>query len=334
MGGYGEGMSSSDVVMCDPMVSGFMRYLEAERNASEHTLSAYLQDIEQFAGFVREENGRPPYDWAKVDRFHARRFLMVFQKAGAAPATTARKLASLRSFFRYLERESVIMANPFGGLRGPKQPRALPDVLSVAEIERLLQAPALRHARESKDNKKPRMAPFLAYAMLRDTAILEVLYSTGARVGEAVGMRVQDLDLLGGVVVVRGKGKKERLCPLGGPAIRAVRAALERAAAFFPEGAGRGSGSVPLFRNKHGGPLTARSVERMMKQALTEAGISASYSPHALRHSFATHMLDAGADMRCVQELLGHASLSTTQIYTHVSVERLRQVYAEAHPRA
>ncbi|MFU8780294.1 MAG: tyrosine recombinase [Kiritimatiellia bacterium] len=323
----------SDAVLQDSRVAGFVRYLEAERNASDHTLAAYLQDIEQFAGFVWETEHKAPYDWPQVDRFHARRFLMVFQKSGAAPATTARKLASLRSFFRYLEREAVIVTNPFGGLRGPKQPRALPDVLSVAEIERLLQAPAQRFARESQTNKRPRAAPFRAYAMQRDTALLEVLYSTGARVGEAVGMRVQDLDLLGGVVVVRGKGKKERLCPLGGPAIRAVRAALETAAVLFAS-VGRTVNGIPLFRNKDGGALTARSVERMMKQALLEVGVSAAYSPHALRHSFATHMLDAGADMRCVQELLGHASLSTTQIYTHVSVERLRQVYAEAHPRA
>lgn len=318
-------MNKVDALLQDPAIAGFIRYLEAERNASEHTASGYVQDIRQFAEFVWE-NEKPPFAWERTDRFHARRFLMHFQKAGAAPATTARKLASLRSFFRYLERESNVTLNPFGGLRAPKQPRHLPDVLSIAEITRLIQAPALRYARATEDGKT---SDFLHYAMLRDTAVLEVLYSTGARVSEAAGMTMRDVDFLGGVVLVRGKGKKERICPLGGPAIRSLRKALEAAKAYFPT-----VRNPPLFRNKHGGPLTTRSMERLMKQALIDAGISASYSPHALRHSFATHMLDAGADMRCVQELLGHASLSTTQIYTHVSIERLRQVYTEAHPRA
>ncbi len=318
-------MSEADAILRDPAVAGFIRYLEAERNASEHTTSGYLQDIGQFAGCIWEDT-KPPLPWGTTDRFQARRFLMHFQKAGAAPATTARKLASLRSFFRYLEREDIVSLNPFGGLRAPKQPRNLPDVLSVAEIGRLVQAPAQRYARVTQDGKT---SDFLRYAMLRDTAVLEVLYSTGARVGEAAGMTLQDLDIVGGVVLVRGKGKKERICPLGNPATQALRKALETAEHCFSP-----VRNPPLFRNKHGGALTARSMERLMKQALIDAGISASYSPHALRHSFATHMLDAGADMRCVQELLGHASLSTTQIYTHVSVERLRQVYAQAHPRA
>ena len=322
-------MNQADIVIQDAAVAGFLRYLEVERNASAHTTAGYLQDIGQFVAFVWEE-AKPPFAWQEVDRFHGRRFLMLFQKASAAPATTARKLASLRSFFRYLERESIVATNPFGGLRAPKQPRTLPDVLSVAEINRLLEAPKVRYAREQESGtSSARTAGFQQYAMLRDTAILEVLYSTGARVGEAAGMCLQDLDLVGGVILVRGKGKKERMCPLGGPATRAVRATLAAADTLFGN-----MRNPPLFRNKHGGALTARSMERLMKQALIDASISASYSPHALRHSFATHMLDAGADMRCVQELLGHASLSTTQIYTHVSVERLRQVYADAHPRA
>ncbi len=318
-------MNPTDALLCDPVVAGFVRYLEAERNASYHTTDAYLQDIAQFAAFIWE-TAKPPYAWQDTDRFQARRFLMLFQKAEAAPATTARKLASLRSFFRYLERENRVTTNPFGGLRAPKQPRNLPDVLSVAEIDRLLKAPAKRSDRNRQRGKS---TSFLQYAILRDTAVLEVLYSTGARVGEAAGMTKQDLDLLGGVILVRGKGKKERMCPLGRPAIKALRETMQYAQTLFPS-----QRNPPLFRNKHGGPLTARSMERLMKKALLDAGISTSYSPHALRHSFATHMLDAGADMRCVQELLGHASLSTTQIYTHVSVERLRQVYAQAHPRA
>lgn len=322
---YSFPMNAPDCAIQDPAIAGFLRYLEVERNASSYTVDAYLQDISQFTAFIWDE-AAPPFPWRETDRFHARRFLMLFQKAEAAPATTARKLASLRSFFRYLERESFIKLNPFGGLRAPKQPRNLPDILSVTEIDRLLEAPSQRYAQEKETGKTN---PFRHYVMLRDTALLEVLYSTGARVGEAAGMTQQDLDLLSGVILVRGKGKKERICPLGAPASRAVRKALDAANTLFPP-----IRNPPLFRNKHGGALTTRSMERLMKKALLDAGISVSYSPHALRHSFATHMLDAGADMRCVQELLGHASLSTTQIYTHVSVERLRQVYAATHPRA
>jgi integrase/recombinase XerC len=169
------------------------------------------------------------------------------------------------------------------------------------------------------------------YFALRDRALLETLYSTGARVSEVAAMTQKALDLLAGVVIVRGKGKKERLCPLGNPAARAIRAAMQEADSIWPSA---GKQAVPLFRNKRGEPLTPRSIERMMKTMLTEAGLSADFSPHALRHSFATHLLDAGADLRCVQELLGHASLSTTQIYTHVSVERLKKVYQDSHPRA
>lgn len=319
----------------DPAVAGFVRYLEVERNASRHTVAAYLQDLLQFAAFVWED-APAPYDWTTADRFHARRFLMAFQKSGSAPATTGRKLASLRSFFRHLEREDQVTVNPFTGLHGPKQPRNLPDVLSVAEVERLLAVPMQVYEREVKTGRTAgpggrSKEPFTRYFALRDQAILEVLYSTGARVSEAAGMTAKDLDLLSGVVVVRGKGKKERLCPLGGPAARALRAAMQAAESIWESGQKR---STPLFRNKRGEPLTPRSIERMMQKMLPEAGLSADFSPHALRHSFATHLLDAGADLRCVQELLGHASLSTTQIYTHVSIERLKKVYQDAHPRA
>jgi len=321
-------------IEADSAVAGFVRYLEGERNASAHTVAGYLQDLRQFAAFVWEE-AQPPYDWTTADRFHARRFLMVFQKSGSAPATTGRKLASLRSFFRHLEREQRVSVNPFTGLHGPKKPRDLPDVLAVDEIDRLIAVPMLVYERECKTG---RMAgpggrskePFTRYFALRDRAILEVLYSTGARVSEVAGMTHGDLDAGAGVVLVRGKGKKERLCPLGEPALAGLRDALDLAGSIW-DAAGKGT---PLFRNKDGAGLTTRSIERMMKVMLPEAGLSAEFSPHALRHSFATHLLDAGADLRSVQELLGHASLSTTQIYTHVSIERLKKVYQDAHPRA
>ncbi len=307
----------------DPALARFMAYLAHERNASEHTLSNYARDIGQFAALTWGDEARPPFAWNAPDRFAARRFLVVIQKAGHQPATTARKLASLRSFYRYQMREGLVDQNPFGGLRPPKRGRELPDVLSVAEVQRLIEAPARQAATpEGRD-------PADRYAVARDTALLETLYSTGGRISEIAGLREQDVDLIAGMIKVRGKGRKERFCPLGAPAVRALRAVLELGAARW--GGGR---DQPVFRNRAGGRITPRSIERLMKTHLAAAGLDHRFSPHALRHSFATHLLDAGADLRSVQELLGHASLSTTQIYTHVSVERLRTVYNAAHPRA
>ena len=314
------------------MVTAFAAYLTTEKNASRHTVTGYVQDIGQFIATAWAA-ASAPYAWERADRFTARRFLVAFQKAGMQPATTARKLASLRSFYRFMQREERVTQNPFAGLRPPRRPQRLPDVLSVAEVERLLAAPQSVWQADQERAGRDGAGSTREYAALRDTAVMELLYSTGARVGEAAALREQDVDLLSGVVKVRGKGKKERLCPLGGPACRAVRAALRKGAEFWPVEARR-AGLRPLFLNLKGGPLTARSIERMMKRYLATAGVGAAFSPHALRHSFATHMLDAGADLRSVQELLGHASLSTTQIYTHVSIERMKQVYSEAHPRA
>ncbi len=322
-------MSTDSIVSSDSAVTGFMNYLAVERNASRHTIVAYMQDIEQFVAFVWEDE-TAPFDWRSVDRFQARRFLMEFQRCGSAPATTGRKLASLRSFYKFMERESLVSINPFTGLRAPKQPRKLPNVLSVQEIGRLLGSPVRVYEHLQAKARKP-LDPLISYFALRDQAILEVLYSTGARVSEAASLTEKDMDLLSGFVTVRGKGKKERLCPIGGPASRALRLALAQADVLW---AGKNKAVKPLFRNKRGEPITPRSIERMMKKYLAEAGLSAEYSPHALRHSFATHLLDAGADLRSVQELLGHASLSTTQIYTHVTIERLKRVYKDAHPRA
>jgi site-specific recombinase XerD len=199
------------------------------------------------------------------------------------------------------------------------------------DVGRLLDAP--HKAEPAPDaNKSPRAKMFDDYARLRDTAILELLYSTGMRVSELTGLTADRIDYLSGVVKVRGKGKKERLCPIGNPATRALKAALAAREGWLLTLGKRGSAA--LFLNKHGGGLTVRSVERMLKKYAALVGLSPNLSPHALRHSFATHLLDAGADLRSVQELLGHASLSTTQIYTHVSIERLKQVYEQAHPRA
>jgi integrase/recombinase XerC len=312
----------------DNNVRHFVQYLENERNASAHTISAYLADIGQFAGSALDALPSGENPWRSVDRFKARKFLVRFQKMGASPATTGRKLSSLRSFYRFLQREEVVKSNPFLGLRAPKPVRNLPEVLSVSEVERLLEAPrtVLKHMLKGRPPDAVQ-----DYAARRDTAILEVLYSTGARVSELTGLDTNDIDLLSGLVKVRGKGKKERLCALGRPACTALRAMQEAADSLW---LGAGRKQAPAFRNVKGGRLTTRSVERLMKRYLATAGLGTHVSPHALRHSFATHMLDAGADLRSVQEMLGHASLSTTQIYTHVTVERLKRVYEDTHPRA
>ena len=314
----------------DPWVEQFVRHLVSERNASAHTVSGYLQDLAQFVALVwPDPQARPPFDWRQPDRFAARGFLVKFSKEGAAPATTRRKLSSLRAFYRFLEREEAIERNPFGGLRGPRLSKHLPQILSVTQVLALLEAPVKALAGREQGGGK--VDPHAVYAALRDAAIFELLYSTGARISEAAGLTRRQVDLIGGAVRVRGKGKKERLCALGRPSVLALEKMFETAELLWPEAAKDAS---PIFLNLQGGPLTPRSMERNMKGWLVAAGLPPEITPHKLRHSFATHLLDAGADLRSVQELLGHASLTTTQIYTQVTVERLKEIYRHAHPRA
>lgn len=308
----------------DPWVVRFAESLRGERNASPHTVSNYVRDIEQFA-LASWPESKPPHPWAECNRMSARHFLVQFQKEGAAPATTGRKASSLRSFFRFLIREGAVRENPFSGVQTPKRGRPLPRGMSVEEVGRLLDAPQARLRERPAERAAVRARAEAAAA--RDAAILEVLYSTGMRIQECATLTEDRIDFLGGVIRVYGKGRKERLCPMGAPASRALRRALE----YRTRGTGRSS---PVFQNSRGGRMTVRSMQRMMKTCLIHAGLNPNLSPHSLRHSFATHLLDAGADLRSVQELLGHASLSTTQIYTHVSIERMREVYERAHPRA
>jgi integrase/recombinase XerC len=312
----------------DPCVEHFVKYLQGEKNASEHTVSNYLIDIRQFIELIWGEESKPPYNWKEADRFSARKFLVFFQKLEMEPTTTGRKLSALRSFYKFLVREEYVPLNPFSGLHLPKKGNYLPAVLSMKEVEQLLAAPHAMAAAEKPNGL------FQEYIPVRDTAILEVLYSTGMRIGELVNLTESRIDILSGIVSVLGKGKKERLCPLGRPAERALQNALAWRQDIWLSLGIKGDPRRVIFLNKHGGPLTARSIERMMKTYVGYCGLKPSISPHALRHSFATHLLDNGADLRSVQELLGHASLSTTQIYTHVSVEKLKRVYEEAHPRA
>ena len=317
--------------MNDPCIEHFVQYLEGEKNASEHTISNYLVDIRQFCEIVWGEDAKPPYKWKEADRFAARKFLVFFQKLELSPATTGRKLSALRSYYKFLLREEYVEQNPFSGLNLPKKGNYLPQILSVAEVGKLLDAPA--RLTEQQQSTNPKQQLWRDYMVARDSAILELLYSTGMRINELVKLPEESIDLLSGVARVRGKGKKERLCPLGSPATRAMIKNLElRENIWILEG--KRDARSPVFLNKNGGPISARSIERMMKKYVLFCGLNAELTPHSLRHSFATHLLDAGADLRSVQELLGHASLSTTQIYTHVSVERLKEVYQLAHPRA
>ena len=316
----------------DPAVTLFARFLEGERNASPHTLSGYLQDIGQLCAFLWPPVtgcAPPPFPWATVTRDHARAFLTASHRTGASPATTRRKLASLRTFYRYLERESLVTLNPFAGLRGPRLGKHLPAILDIPQIESLLRAPldALRRHRERHGTTSPPTE----YAALRDTALFEVLYSTGARVSEITALTWGDINFGNGTTIVTGKGRKQRLCVLGAPACDALRHLRLTADLLWQGGA---ANARPLFLNLKGNPLTTRSIERQMKTWLHATGLPPHATPHKLRHSFATHLLDNGADLRTVQEMLGHASLSTTQIYTHTSIERLKHAYDDAHPRA
>lgn len=315
----------------DHALDSFTRYLQNERDASAHTVASYRIDIIQFANLVLKKNPEESeIDWKSVNVYDARNFVVLLQEEeGESKTSIQRKLSGLRSFYRYLMREGISEVNPFIGLASPKRQKLLPKYMTVDEVAHLLDAPASywKNAYE-KDIAKDEGSAIFAAA--RDAAMLEVIYSGGLRISEAAGLNLADADLLTGVMKVRGKGKKERFCGLGGPAIRAIRK-------YLPIRRTRTSNErreAPLFVNKDGTRLTPRSFQRNFKLYLREANLPMDMTPHKLRHSFATHLLDAGADLRSVQELLGHENLSTTQIYTHISSERLKAVYNKAHPRA
>ena len=312
----------------DPLVASFLQHLRAERNASEHTIAAYYGDLVQFAAMVWPQQETCP--WPGVTSDDGRSFLIALREAGLARTTINRKLSSLRSFFRYLIREEHVPGNPLAGIASLKAPRRLPIVLSENEVAQLLAAPAQYWGRQGAEGTDDD-GRFHDFAAARDIAILEVIYSGGLRISEALGLDLADIDFLGHSFRVRGKGKKERLCMLGRPAAGSLRDYLAQRQRVGLRGR-RDPG--PLFLNHEGDRLSARSVQRFFKRYLAEAGLPASVTPHKLRHSFATHLLDHGADLRSVQEMLGHESLSTTQIYTHVTKERLLAAYDKAHPRA
>ncbi len=291
----------------------FLRYLSVERNCSDLTIKSYREDLELLYGFLCDTLPSSPRP-SKITPLDLRKYVSALHESGYAKSSVSRRLASMRSYFKFCQREGLCATNPAKPLRNPRRERKLPHFLTGSEIGQLLSAP-------SKNEPLG----------IRDRAILETLYSAGLRVSELVGVNLDDLDLTDGLVRVRGKGKRERLAPLGSFAVRALRLWLKKRT---PARGLSKEDSAAVFLNKFGKRLTTRSVARMLEKYLKVTGLDLRTSPHTLRHSFATHLLDRGADIRSVQELLGHKSLVTTQIYTHVSTAGLRQAYERAHPRA
>ncbi len=282
-------------------VRKFISYLQVEKNYSSHTIQNYTSDLEYFLSFI----GKTPV--TKVDYQLLRKYLAHLRGQQLKPRSLARKLSTLRSFYKFLFREGVIQDSPAALLMSPKLDKTLPKFLSEDEMVALIEAP---------DTK--------TMCGKRDRAILETLYSTGIRVSELVGLNIADVDLIGNIAKVRGKGKKERLVPIGNKAVAAIKTYLDD----------RPQRPEAMFLNKNKTRLTRRGVYDIADKYIKQTSCSRGISPHVLRHSFATHLLDHGADLRSVQELLGHVNLSTTQIYTHVSTDKLKKIYDKAHPRA
>ncbi len=292
----------------DTEAAKFLMHLRGEKNCSAHTIKAYEHDLREF---YRHLDKKPV---TSVDKDTARSYLAQMNAQGLSKRTVGRRMAALRTFFRYLVREGHVEKSPLAAVRNPKLDKKLPIVMEESEVARLLESP---------EDDLPGC---------RDRAILETLYSTGMRVSELVGLKLDKIDFISGVCRVFGKGSKERLCPIGDRALRSIRRYLEmREKEGLPKG---GSAFLNHSRNQKGSQLTARSVCRVIDLHIAKTSRREKVSPHTLRHSFATHLLNRGADLKSVQELLGHENLSTTQIYTHVSSTRLKEVYEKAHPRA
>lgn len=288
----------------------FIHYLSSEKNASPHTVRCYQTDLKEFENFLKSSGmylttaGRIKIE--EVDRLAIRRYLSFLHRKNRK-SSIARKVSTLRSFYKYLVREQIVRSNPAKNVATPKAEKPLPTALTVDEAFRLMESP--------KEKEQ-----------LRDRAILELLYSSGLRVSELVGLDGNRLDQELGIVKVMGKGRKERIVPVGKKAMEALKTYLEDR--------GHVEANAPIFVNTRGGRLTSRSVGRLVKKYTHHSGVFRKISPHSLRHTFATHLLDAGADIREIQEMLGHASLSTTQRYTHISLGKLMEVYDKAHPRS
>ncbi len=287
----------------DRYIEKFTRYMEIEKNYSKYTIVNYKLDLEDFHKFL----GDSPLE--KVDYLLLRKYLAMLKEKNLKSRSVGRRLSSLRSFFRFLIREGYLKNNPIAGISSPKQEKHLPLFLTEEEVIKLLAA------------VKP-----VGERDFRDTAVMETFYSTGIRVSELVGLNIEDVDFIAGAVKVLGKGRKERIVPIGDQALSTIRVYLEKRKKAQDTGA--------VFLNKNGKRITDRGIRNIIEKYIRIASIRHGVSCHTLRHSFATHLLNRGADLRSVQELLGHANLSTTQIYTHLTTEKLKSVYDKAHPRA
>lgn len=285
-------------------IDKFIRYLEIEKNYSAHTILNYKLDLEDFAGFIGST------EIEQIDYLYLRKYLAELKERGLASRSIARRISTLRSFFKFLTREGYLKSNPILSVSSPKLDKHLPLFMTEEEVVKLIESAFMKEGTGVRG--------------LRDRAILETFYSTGLRISELVSLNIRDFDFISGIIKVMGKGKKERIVPIGEVAIAALRKYLKA----------RKKESEAVFLNKNGGRITARGVRGIVDKYINRAGISPGVSPHTLRHSFATHLLNRGADLRTVQELLGHANLSTTQIYTHLTTEKLKSVYDKAHPRA
>lgn len=296
-------------------IEQFIRFLRVERNLPQNTLTSYKTDLDQFNRFL---NGYyPDLKLEQIQTSHIRDFLTTLHSDGYSPCSIGRKIAALRSFFKFTVRNEFIVSNPCSLISSPKKKGILPELMSVQEIEAILSLPGESHLN------------------IRDKAILETLYSAGVRVSELVGMNIDSIDFVGGTVKVRGKGRKERIVPIGDKALEALSKYFNKRHSFFVlSRSDLNINKEALFLNNWGGRLSAESVKKLVHNYIKVAAIKKNVSVHSFRHSFATHLLERGADLRVVQELLGHASLSTTQIYTHLTTKRLKTVYDKTHPRA
>ena len=290
--------------MIEKYIEKFIRYLEIEKNYSQHTILNYKLDLEDFSKFLAG------LELEKVEYLLLRKYLAVLKEKNLGTRSVGRRLSAMRSFFRFLTREGYLKANPILMLSSPKLEKHLPSFLTEEEVSKLIES---AFAKNGKDEMG-----------LRDRALLETFYSTGMRISEVVGLSMQDLDFISGTIKVFGKGKKERIVPIGDTAVSAIRKYVEK----------RKKENNALFLNKNGTRISTRGARNIVGKYIRLAGIRHGVSAHTLRHSFATHLLNRGADLRTVQELLGHADLSTTQIYTHLTTERLKSVYDKAHPHA
>lgn len=295
-------------------LAGFLRHLNLEKNSSEFTVKSYREDLSQAINFLRGHTGNQALTPAQVSSRHVRAFIAWLNEQGYSRATINRRMAALRSLYRYLRREETVEKDPTDGLKGPKLDQNLPHFLSESDMVKLLDGPRGE-----------------SWMVLRDRAMLETLYSAGLRVGELVALNQADIENGDGTAVVRGKGKKERIILLGPPALKAIQAYLH---SRKDHKSPKVRENEAIFLGKNGTRITTRSVGRLLNKYIAQAGLDSRSTPHTIRHTFATHLLDAGADIRGVQELLGHSSLGTTQIYTHVTTTRLKESYKKAHPRA